>query len=106
YFNRVVNRAARMESEAFVALELANHGGERAAPREHLRGDALHNLGLLKEARLAYRKAIKLTGSDPSLESKLGYTEVRLGHKAARHREAGARRGRHAGCVRNSRTSH
>jgi len=80
-FTGMVNLTAGRDREALVALELANPDGESAALREHLRGDALHNLGLLKEARLAYRKAIKLTGSDPLLESKLGYTEVRLGHK-------------------------
>jgi Flp pilus assembly protein TadD len=31
------------------------------------------------EACAAYRDAIKLTGNDPVLDSKLGYTEVRLG---------------------------
>ncbi|HVJ08460.1 MAG TPA: glycosyltransferase [Acidisarcina sp.] len=55
-------------------------------------GDALHNLGRLKEARAAYASALKMarrnpnyraTGWDGQLESKLGYTEVRLGmHRA------------------------
>ena len=46
---------------------------------EHLRGDALHNLGRLLEAHAAYSEAVRLTGNDPVLSSKLGYTEVRLG---------------------------
>jgi tetratricopeptide (TPR) repeat protein len=53
---------------------------KRSRPlREHLRGDALHNLGRLLEARTAYSDAVRLTGNDPVLSSKLGYTEVRLG---------------------------
>ena len=50
-----------------------------AALREHLRGDALHNLGRLLEARTAYQEAVRFSGNDPVLSSKLGYTEVRLG---------------------------
>lgn len=46
---------------------------------EHLRGDALHNLGRLEEARESYAKSGKLTHGDPVVISKLGYTEVRLG---------------------------
>jgi glycosyltransferase involved in cell wall biosynthesis len=49
------------------------------ALREHLRGDALHNLGRLLEARVAYSEAVRFSGNDPVLSSKLGYTEVRLG---------------------------
>ncbi|HSS98459.1 MAG TPA: hypothetical protein VLK33_15590, partial [Terriglobales bacterium] len=45
---------------------------------EHLRGDALHNLGRLEEARESYAKSAKLTHGDPVVISKLGYTEVRL----------------------------
>jgi tetratricopeptide (TPR) repeat protein len=46
---------------------------------EHMRGDALHNLGRLEEARESYAKSGKLTHGDPVVISKLGYTEVRLG---------------------------
>jgi tetratricopeptide (TPR) repeat protein len=46
---------------------------------EHLRGDALHNLGRLQESREAYLRSAKLTHGDPVVNSKLGYTEVRLG---------------------------
>jgi tetratricopeptide (TPR) repeat protein len=46
---------------------------------EHLRGDALHNLGRLEEARESYARSAKLTHGDPVVTSKLGYTEVRLG---------------------------
>jgi Flp pilus assembly protein TadD len=54
--------------------------------REHLRGDALHNLGRLLEARTAYQEAVRFSGNDPVLSSKLGYTEVRLGRARDRSR--------------------
>src|SRR5581483_4756722 len=38
-------------------------------------------MGRFKEARMAYRKAAKLMGPNPILESKLGYTEVKMGQK-------------------------
>src|SRR5580698_1127628 len=68
--------------EALTALENDRRQGSVTALREQLKGDALLGLGRFKEARLAYRRAIKLTGSaDPLLESKLGYTEVKAGQK-------------------------
>jgi glycosyltransferase involved in cell wall biosynthesis/Tfp pilus assembly protein PilF len=66
-------------SQALDTLDTASSDHRSKALREHLRGDALHNLGRLLEARAAYGNAIKLTGNDPVLSSKLGYTEVRLG---------------------------
>jgi tetratricopeptide (TPR) repeat protein len=38
-------------------------------------------VGRYKEAGIAYRRALKLSGNDPMLESKLGYTEVKIGQK-------------------------
>jgi glycosyltransferase involved in cell wall biosynthesis len=68
--------------EALTALERDRREGPVTALREQLKGDALLGLSLFKEARLAYRRALKLTGSDdPLLESKLGYTEVKAGQK-------------------------
>ena len=68
--------------EALRALENDRREGAVTALREQLKGDALHGLGRYKEARLAYRRALKLGGSDdPLLESKLGYAEVRAGQK-------------------------
>jgi len=65
--------------QALAALDAAR-GHKHSRPLcEHLRGDALHNLGRLLEARAAYTDALRLTGNDPVLCSKLGYTEVRLG---------------------------
>ncbi len=66
------------------ALEAIAHDtriGGTAALREDIRGDCLHSLGRFKEARMAYRRAIKLMGYNPILESKLGYTEVKMGQK-------------------------
>jgi len=65
--------------QALDALDAAHADKRIQALREHLRGDALHNLGRLLEARTAYSDAVRLTGNDPVLSSKLGYTEVRLG---------------------------
>jgi tetratricopeptide (TPR) repeat protein len=66
-------------TEALTAL--GNVGpGAGAALCEHLRGDALHNLGWFQDARSAYAQAAKLSGNDPVVISKLGYVEVRLGN--------------------------
>jgi len=67
------------DSQALAALNAAGADRHSRALREHLRGDALHNLGRLLEARAAYSDAVRFTGNDPVLISKLGYTEVRLG---------------------------
>jgi glycosyltransferase involved in cell wall biosynthesis len=64
---------------ALAALQNAASDSRSGAFCEHLRGDALHNLGRLEEARQAYARALHLTRGDPVLSSKLGYTEVRLG---------------------------
>ena len=66
-------------SQALATLDGARADRHNRAFREHLRGDALHNLGRLLEARAAYGDAVRLTGNDPVLSSKLGYTELRLG---------------------------
>jgi tetratricopeptide (TPR) repeat protein len=69
--------------DALNAVERDQRTGRSLALREQVRGDALHGLGRFAEARLAYRKAIKLTGDDPFLESKLGYNEVKMGQTNA-----------------------
>jgi tetratricopeptide (TPR) repeat protein len=51
-----------------------------AAEKEHIRGDALYNLGRLEEARAAYQQALARCPEDSRIESKLGLTEVRLGN--------------------------
>jgi tetratricopeptide (TPR) repeat protein len=67
--------------EALDAVAHDHRTGGTAALREDICGDALHSLGRFKEARMAYRRAAKLMGHNPVLESKLGYTEVRMGQK-------------------------
>ena len=80
--------------QALAALDAAHPDQHSRALREHLRGDALHNLGRLQEACTAYRDALRLAGYDCVLSSKLGYTEVGLGRRQqgiARLREAAQR---------------
>ncbi len=63
------------------ALAAIDHDQRRAvggALREELKADALLSLRRFKEARLAYRRAMKLSPESAMLESKLGYTEVHL----------------------------
>lgn len=74
---------------ALSAIPLKSDPGLLAS---QMRGDILHELGRLGEARAAYRNALRLSpalrgpgedrnpcGLEPVMESKLGYTEVRLG---------------------------
>jgi tetratricopeptide (TPR) repeat protein len=71
-----------LDQEALSSLDRCHGNDEYAVEREHSRGDALHNLGRLKEAQAAYKKGLQLAGHDPQIESKLGYVEVRLGEQA------------------------
>jgi glycosyltransferase involved in cell wall biosynthesis len=75
----VIHLEMGSDKESLGCLERCGGGGEHAGEREHYRGDALHNLGMLEQARMAYQQSLKLTGDDPQVESKLGYVEVRLG---------------------------
>jgi tetratricopeptide (TPR) repeat protein len=65
--------------QAIEVLDSTRSDHRSRGLREHLRGDALHNLGRLLDARTAYHEAVRFSGNDPVLSSKLGYTEVRLG---------------------------
>jgi tetratricopeptide (TPR) repeat protein len=67
--------------EALNAVEHDQRSGSSLALREAVRGDALYGVGRHKEARMAYRRSLKLS-IDPVMESKLGYTEVMLGQKS------------------------
>jgi tetratricopeptide (TPR) repeat protein len=67
--------------DALKALEHDRRKGSSVALHEDLRGDALYGVGRYQEARAAYHRALKLSGRDPLVESKLGYTEVKLGQK-------------------------
>ncbi len=55
--------------------------GRSAGVKEDICGDALYNLGRLKEARSAYIRALRILPQDAPITSKLGLTEVRLGLK-------------------------
>jgi len=78
-FKGLILLDAGKPAEALAALD--NVGpGPGAALCQHLRGDALHNMGWLQEARAAYTQAAQLSGDDPVVVSKLGYTEIRLGN--------------------------
>jgi tetratricopeptide (TPR) repeat protein len=79
--------------EALDAVEKDQRNGSSLALREDLRGDALYGVGRYREARMAYCMSLKLS-KNPLLESKLGYTEVKLGQKAT-----GLARLRHAARV-------
>lgn len=74
--------------QALEALERVGRDKNSRALCEQFRGDALHNLGRLEEARAAYATSVELTSNDPVLSSKLGYTEVRLGTNQSRHHPA------------------
>jgi tetratricopeptide (TPR) repeat protein len=65
--------------EALDAVEHDQRKGSSTALREDIKGDAFSNLGRFHEARMAYRRSLKLTKDNFLLESKLGYTEVKLG---------------------------
>ncbi len=78
-FKGMVHLDCGQHDQALAALDAARADKRSRALRQHLRGDALHNLGRLLEARTAYSDAVKLTGNDPVLSSKLGYADVRLG---------------------------
>jgi len=80
--------------DALNALEHDTRTGSSKALREDLRGDALYGVGRYKEARMAYQRALKVSSNNPLLESKLGYTEVKLGQKST-----GLARLRHAARV-------
>jgi len=74
--------------QALQALELVPEEGDFGMLGNEMRGDLLHDLGRLKEARRAYQLALRFspirrggaeTGREALIESKLGYAEVRLG---------------------------
>lgn len=78
-FKGMVLLDAGQHQIALEALDRVDASSPSKALGAHLKGDALHNLGRLEEARAAYRRAVRLTQDDPVVLSKLGYTEVRMG---------------------------
>ena len=69
--------------DALVALEQAETREDAAGFRERLKGDAYYNLGQIVQARTAYQNALKLGETGPVVESRLGFTEVRMGDTRA-----------------------
>lgn len=78
-FMAMIHLDAGRPFEALVALEEAEKREEAAGYRERLKGDAFYNLGQITQARTAYQNALKFGESGPLVESRLGFTEVRLG---------------------------
>jgi len=69
--------------EALISLEQVESRPEAAGFRERLKGDAYYNLGQITQARTAYQNAVKLGEIGPLIESRLGFTEVRMGDTQA-----------------------
>lgn len=69
------------DTRALELLSSRTMSGRAAGQKEQICGDALYNLGRLKEARSAYLRALRLLPEDARIVSKLGLTEVRLGLK-------------------------
>jgi tetratricopeptide (TPR) repeat protein len=77
-------RLEQGENEAALgAFDRVRGHAHNQALLAQFRGDALHNLGQLRNARDAYCHALDLTPDDPIVLSKLGYSEVRLGQATA-----------------------
>jgi tetratricopeptide (TPR) repeat protein len=64
--------------EALDALERAEDTGAKMEKVFEARGDACYSLGKFEDALHCYQQSIENQGSLPLLESKLGFTEVRL----------------------------
>jgi tetratricopeptide (TPR) repeat protein len=71
----------RAEERALALLACVNMKGKQAGEKEQICGDALYNLGRLKESRAAYLRALAILPRNPRILSKLGLTEVRIGLK-------------------------
>jgi|HubBroStandDraft_6_1064221.scaffolds.fasta_scaffold09607_2 tetratricopeptide (TPR) repeat protein len=69
------------DAHALTLLAGVAMRGRSAGVKEDICGDALYNLGRLKEARSAYIRALRILPQDAPIASKLGLTEVRLGLK-------------------------
>jgi tetratricopeptide (TPR) repeat protein len=66
-------------SEALEALQRAKSICGNSAALAEGEGDAHYNLGDFDSARRCYRRALTYSSHEPSVESKLGLAEVRLG---------------------------
>jgi glycosyltransferase involved in cell wall biosynthesis len=66
------------EDRALELLSRVTMKGRQEGDKERICGDALYNLGRLKESRAAYLRALAILRGEPRILSKLGLTEVRL----------------------------
>jgi tetratricopeptide (TPR) repeat protein len=86
YIAKGLQREGRLES----ALQILSHigdDGDLGLQKNLLKGDLLHDLNRLDEARSAFERALQECEKTPrlfvwlsTLESRLGYVQVRLGH--------------------------
>lgn len=79
----LANLYVEIQADALALELLSNHimTGRAAGEKEQICGDALYNLGSLKQARSAYLRAHRILFDDVRIVSKLGLTELRLGLK-------------------------
>ncbi len=68
------------DAEALECLQPARRGKDTALISESV-GDAHYNLGNNQAAERAYRRALQLAPESPTVESKLGLTQVRAGRE-------------------------
>jgi glycosyltransferase involved in cell wall biosynthesis len=85
----ILYRQKKLEG-ALKVLSNLDDAGDIGMQKNHLRGKILHDLNRLSDSRCSYRKALEECEKDPalsvwqsSLESQLGYVEVRLGNHSA-----------------------
>ena len=82
----ILYRQGKLE-DALKVLSNLDDVGDIGMQKNHLKGKILHDLNRLADARSSYLKALEVCERDPalsvwrsSLESQLGYVEVRLGN--------------------------
>ncbi|MGH9445421.1 MAG: glycosyltransferase, partial [Terriglobia bacterium] len=78
FYGKTLGRLGR-HGEAIEALERAEDTSVRMAPVLDARGDIYYSLGEFEETRRCYQQVIELAGESPQIESKMGFTELRLG---------------------------
>lgn len=83
-----IHVARQRPVDALAALARIPQEGDIGLLSSEIGGDILHDVGSIAESRAAYQTALRLSpgksrrepcGREPLIESKLGYTEVRLG---------------------------
>ena len=88
FFIAKIHAAEQRNEAALKVLGFIKDTGDMGLMKNHTKGDVLHAMGNLKEARRAYALALELSqhiedahasGQQSIVESKLGYTEIQLG---------------------------